>query len=190
MELSLRENTLNLCYRTNFFFLFSVENYHQQSNQNISVDAAIISFRWLFSIKYWYIIVYIHFNAASNFEQALEATTHKAPAVRPPTSYHRTIKVRRTRHVWHCWISGDQLISDVLLLSPSHSQAKAGRPARTYVQQLCKDTGCSPVDLPGAMNNWEEWWERIRDIRAGGMTRWWWWWWWSTLSPICWVTFT
>ena len=27
-------------------------------------------------------------NAASNFEQALEATPHKAPAVRPPTSHH------------------------------------------------------------------------------------------------------
>ena len=27
-------------------------------------------------------------NAASNIEQVLEATPHKTPTVRPPTSYH------------------------------------------------------------------------------------------------------
>ena len=31
--------------------------------------------------------------------------------------------------------------------------AKAGRPARTYIQQLCEDTGCSLEDLPEAMND-------------------------------------
>ena len=30
----------------------------------------------------------LHKNAASYFEQGLEATPHKAPTVRPPTSYH------------------------------------------------------------------------------------------------------
>ena len=35
---------------------------------------------------------------------------------------------------------------------PTHGRAKAGRPARTYIQQLCEDTGCCPEDLPGAMN--------------------------------------
>ena len=39
-------------------------------------------------------------------------------------------------------------------------------PARTYIQQLCEDTGCCPEDLPRAMNDREEWRERIRDIRA------------------------
>ena len=58
--------------------------------------------------------------------------------------------------------------------TPSHGQAKAGRPARTYIQQLCEDMGCSPGDLPEAMNDREGWWERVRDIRADGMTRWWW----------------
>ena len=42
----------------------------------------------------------------------------------------------------------------------------ARRPARTYLQQLCEDTGCSPEDLPKAMNDREEWRERVRDIRA------------------------
>ena len=49
-------------------------------------------------------------------------------------------------------------------------RAKAGRPARTYIQQLCEDTGCSPGDQPEAMNDREKWRERIRDIRAGGTT--------------------
>ena len=38
-----------------------------------------------------------------------------------------------------------------------------------------EDTGCSPEDLPKAMNDRVEWRERIRDIRAGDTTRWWWW---------------
>ena len=87
----------------------------------------------------------------------------------PPIT--KTMKVRRTRHAGHCWRSGNELISDVLLWSLSHGQAKAGRPARTYIQQLCEDTGCNPEDLPEAMNNWEEWRERVRDIRAHGTTR-------------------
>ncbi len=43
------------------------------------------------------------------------------------------------------------IISDVLLWTPTYDRAKAGRPARTYIQQLCEDTGCSPEDLPEAM---------------------------------------
>ena len=72
----------------------------------------------------------------------------------------------------------DELISDVLLWIPTYSRAKAGRPARTYIQQLCEDMGCSPEDLPEVMNDKEKWRERVRDIRASGMTWWWWWWWW------------
>ena len=91
----------------------------------------------------------------------------------PPIT--KTIQVRRTRHAGHCWRSRDELITDVLLWIPTHGHAKAGRPARTYIQQLCEDTGCCPEDLPRAMNDREEWRERVRDIRAAS-TRWWWWW--------------
>ena len=57
---------------------------------------------------------------------------------------------------------------------------------QAYIQQLCEDTGCSPEDLPEAMNNSEEKRKKIRDIRASGMT--WWWWYmhiyiYSILSP-------
>ncbi len=59
------------------------------------------------------------------------------------------------------------------LWTPTHGRAKAGRPARTYIQQLCEDTGCCPEDLPRAMNDREEWQERVRDIRATSAIWWW-----------------
>ena len=108
----------------------------------------------------------LHKNATCNLEQVLAATPHKTPTVRPPAPITKTIQVRRTRHAGHCWRSRDELIRDVLLWTPTHGRAKAGRPARTYIQQLCEDTGCCPEDLPRAMNNREEWRERVRDIRA------------------------
>ena len=104
-------------------------------------------------------------------------TRHQLYGHQPPI--WKTIQVRQTRHVGHWWRSKDELISDVLLLTTAYGQAKAGWPARTYIQQLCEDTGCSPEDLPKAMNDWEKWRERARDIRASGTT--WWWWWWYTI---------
>ena len=88
----------------------------------------------------------------------------------------KTIQVRRTRQTGHYWRSRDELLSDVLQWNPTYGRAKTGRPARTYIQQLCEDTGCSPEDLPEAMNNKEKWRKRVRDIRAGATTWWWWWW--------------
>ena len=82
-------------------------------------------------------------------------------------------------HAGHCWRSRGELIRDVLLWTPTHGHAKAGRPARTYIQQLCEDTGCCPEDLPRAMNDREEWQERVRDIRATSAT----WWWWFPIFP-------
>ena len=97
-------------------------------------------------------------------------TRHQLYGHLPPIT--KTIQVRRTRHAGHCWRSKDELVSDVLLWTPTYGQAKAGRPARTYIQQLCEDTGCNPEDLPEAMNDREKWRERVRDIRAGGTTWW------------------
>ena len=103
-------------------------------------------------------------------------TRHQLYGHLPPIT--KTIQVRRTRHAGHCWRSRDELIRDVLLWTPTYGRAKAGRPALTYIQQLCEDTGCCPEDLPEAMNDREEWRERVRDIRATSTTWWWWWWWW------------
>ena len=82
--------------------------------------------------------------------------------------YHITV------HARHCWRSKDELVSDVLLWTPAYGQSKAGRPAWTYIQQLCDDMGCNPEDLPEAMNNRETWRERVKDIHAS-RTTWWWW---------------
>ena len=101
-------------------------------------------------------------------------TRHQLYGHLPPIT--KTIQVRRTRHAGHCWRSRDELISDVLKWTPTYGRAKAGRPARTYIQQLCEHTGCGPEDLPEVMNDREKWWERVRDIRASGTTWWWWWW--------------
>ena len=85
-----------------------------------------------------------------------------------------TINIRRTRHVGHCWRSRDELISDVLLWTPSNGRAKAGRPARTYIQYLCADKGCSTENMPEAIDDMEWCRGRVWDICADGV-RWWWW---------------
>ena len=72
-------------------------------------------------------------------------TRHQLYGHLPPIT--KTIQIRWTRHAGHCWRSKDKLISDVLLWSPAYGQAKAGQPARTYIQQLCEDMGCNPEDL-------------------------------------------
>ena len=81
-------------------------------------------------------------------------TRHQLYGHLPPIT--KIIQVRRTRHAGHCWRSRDKLISDVLLWTPTYGRAKAGWPARTYIQQLCEDTGCSPEDLPEAINEREK----------------------------------
>ena len=68
----------------------------------------------------------------------------------PPIT--KTIRVRRTRHVGHCWRSRDEL-----LWTSSQGRATGGRPARTYIQQLCVNTGCSLEDLLGAMDDKDGW---------------------------------
>ena len=98
-------------------------------------------------------------------------TKHQLYSHLPPIM--KTIQVKRTRYAGHCRRSRDKLVSDVLLWTPTYGRTKAGWPARTYIQQLCEDTGCSPEDLPEVMNDREKWRERVRDIRAGGMTWWW-----------------
>ena len=112
-------------------------------------------------------------NVESSIKQVQHPTRLQLYGHLPPIT--KTIQVRRTRHAGHCWRSKDELISDVLLWTPTHGCARVGRPARTYIQQLCEDTGCNPEDLPEAMNDREKWRETVRDIRAGGATWWWWW---------------
>ena len=144
-------------------------------------QAAVVSIL-LYGYTTWTLTKWLEKKLDGNYTRMLRAilnkswrqhpTRHQLYGPLPPIT--KTIQVRRTRHAGHCWRSRDELISDVLLWTPTYGRAKAGRPARTYIQQLCEDTGCSPEDLPEALNNREKWRERVRDIRASGTTWWWW----------------
>ena len=112
--------------------------------------------------------------AISNKSWKQHPTKQQLYSYLPPIT--KTIIVRRTRHAGHCWRNRDKLISDMLQWTLSHGQAKAGWPAGTYIQQLCVGTGCSLEDIPGAIDDREGWWERIREICVGSVTWWWWWW--------------
>ena len=110
--------------------------------------------------------------AILNKSRRQHPTRHQLYGHLPPIT--KAIQVRRSRHAGHCWRSRDELINEVLLWTRAHGRAKAGRPARAYIQQLCEDTGCCPEDPPEAMNDREKWRERVRDIRATSATWWWW----------------
>ena len=135
----------------------------------------------LYGCTTWMLTNWIEKKLDSNYSRMLWAILNKSWR-QPPTKQlyghlppiTKTIKVRRTRHAGHCWRSRDELINDVLLWTLAHGWVKAGWPARTYIQQLCEVMGYSPEDLPEAMNDREEKRERVRDIHAGGMTRWGW----------------
>ena len=140
-------------------------------------QAAVVSIL-LYGCTTWTLTKCMEKKLDSNYTRMLRAilnkswrqhlTKHQLYDHLPPIT--KTIKVRRARHAGHCWRSRDELISNVLLWTPLYGRAEAGQPARTYIQQLCENTGCSPEDLPEAMNDREEWRERVRDIRAGGAT--------------------
>ena len=131
----------------------------------------------MYGVKAWR---QLHKNAASNIKQVLEAAPYKGAPVRPFTTHHKIVsKLDEPDFAGRCWRSRDEHRSDILLWIPSHGRAKAGRIARTYIQQLCADIGCILEDLQGAMDDREGWRERVWKIHAGSATWWWWWWWWN-----------
>ena len=144
---------------------------------------AVVVLILLYGCTTWTLTKQLEKKLNGNYSRMLQAIMNKSWRQHPTKQQlyghlppiTKTIQVRRTRHAGHCWRSREELISDVLLWTPSHGCAKAGQPARTYIQQLCEDTRCNPGDLPGTMNDREEWRKRVRDIRADGTTWWWWW---------------
>ena len=153
-----------------------------------SVFQAAVTSILLYGCTTWTLTKRLEKKLDGNYKRMLRAilnkswrqhpTRHQLYGHLPPIT--KTIQVRRTRHAGHCWRSRDDLIRDVLLWTPTHGREKAGRPARTHIQQLCEDTGCCPEDLPRALNDREEWRERVRDIRATSAI--WWWWWWTVTN--------
>ena len=158
-------------------------------------QAAVVSIL-LYECTIWTLTKWLEKKLDSNYLRMLRAILNKSWQQHPTRNQlyghlppiTKTIQVRRTRYAGHWWRSRDELISDVLLWTPTYGRAEAGGPARTYIQQLCEDTGCSPEDLLEAMNDREKWGERVRDIRAGGTTWCWWWWYRGVMScdPLTW----
>ena len=148
-------------------------------------QAAVMSIL-LYGCTTWMLTKRMKKKLDSNYTRMLRAILNKSWR-QHPTKQHlyshlppimKSIEVRRTRHAGHCWRSKDELI---ILWTPSHWQAKAGWPARTYIQQFCANTGCSLEDLLEAMDDGDGWWERVRDgwwerVRDG---------WWERVREIC-----
>ena len=139
-------------------------------------QAAVVSIL-LYGCTTWTLTKRLEKKLDGNYTRMLRAiwmspggNTHKAPTIRPPASHHENYPIWTNQtcrillekqgrdHKW--WTPMD----------PVYGRAKAGRPAWTYIQQLCEDTGCSSEDLPKSMNDREKWRERVRDIRTSGMT--------------------
>ena len=76
------------------------------------------------------------------------------------------IKERRTRFAGHCYRSKDEVVSDLILWTPKHGQAKVGRPSKTYTKQLTEDDDCQLEDLPRAMEDRQYWRGRVNMVRA------------------------
>ena len=135
---------------------------------------AVVVLILLYGCTTWTLTKRLEKKLDSNYTRMLRAILNKSWQQHPTrhqlyghlSPIMKTIQVKQTRHAGHCRRSRDKLISDVLQWTPTYGRAKAGRPARTYIQQLCEDTGCSPEDLPEATNDRKKWRERVRDIRA------------------------
>ena len=75
----------------------------------------------------------------------------------------KTIQVRRTKHAGHCWRCKNEFINDLLLWTPLHGRASVRRPTRTYLQQLCTDTGYNLENVPRVMDDMNWWREKEKE---------------------------
>ena len=82
----------------------------------------------LYGCTTWTLTKWLKKKLDSNYTRMLRAilnkswrqhpTRHQLYSHLPPIT--KTIQVRQTRHAAHCWRSRDELISDVLLLTPTY----------------------------------------------------------------------
>ena len=80
----------------------------------------------------------------------------------------KTMQIRRTRYARYWWRSKNDLISDVLLLTPPYECTSVGRPARTYLLELCTNTWCSLKDLSETMDDRDG--RRKRELKKSGQS--------------------
>ena len=142
---------------------------------------AVVVLILLYGCTTWTLTKHMEKKLDGNYTRMLQAILNKSWRQHPIKQQlyghllpiMKTIQVRWTRHAGHCWRSKDEIISDILQWTPSHGRAKAGRPAKTYIQQLFADMGYNPENLLEAMDDREGLRERDRDISADGVTWWW-----------------
>ena len=72
-------------------------------------------------------------------------------------------------------------MSDVFVWTLSQERTSVRRLTRTYWQQFSTDTGCSLEDQPEAMDDRDEWWERLWKICVNRKI-WWWYGWCSCIG--------
>ena len=87
----------------------------------------------LYGCTIWTLTIRLEKKLDGNYTRMLRAILNKSWRQHPTRQLYghlppitKTIQVRRTRHAGHCWRSWDELISDVLLWTPTYGQAKAG----------------------------------------------------------------
>ena len=96
----------------------------------------------LYGCTTWTLIKHMEKKLDSNYTRLLQAILNKSWNQHPTKQLlygnlsliTETIQVRQTRHAEHCWRSRDELISNLLLWTPAHGRAKAGRAVGTYIQ--------------------------------------------------------
>ena len=65
----------------------------------------------------------------------------------------KTIQIWWPRHAGQCRRCKDESVNNILLWTSTYEYASVGRPAVTYLYQLCANTGCNLEDLPKAMDD-------------------------------------
>ena len=96
-------------------------------------QATIVSIL-LYGCNTWTLTKCMEKKLDGNYTRMFRAILNKSKTAAKPPPITKTIQVRRTRHAGHCWRSKEELISDVLLWTPSLRRTKARRSARTFIQ--------------------------------------------------------
>ena len=73
------------------------------------------------------------------------------------------------KHLENCWRIKDELISDILLLTPTNRLTSVSWPTKVYIHLLCMEVRYCLEDLPRAMANRDGWQERVKVILAISM---------------------
>ena len=98
----------------------------------------------------------LHQNARYCFEQILTAAPHKTVIVQPPAT-HLTNHLSEMRKTCEALLGKLIRADKRRFWTPTHGHTSFGRPAGTYIHQLCVDTGYSLNDLSGAMYDRDRW---------------------------------